>query len=141
MRKQILSLVVLSLAVMVQGYAQFALQVTVKNIKQPKGTIRVGLFDNEKDFLKKAVEGKVVQASGSEVVVIFEELKPGNYGLSVIHDENDNGELDRNFVGMPSEGFAFGNNAMGSFGPPDFDKTLVKIDGTPVKQEITLNHL
>jgi uncharacterized protein (DUF2141 family) len=113
----------------------------VKNIKTQKGSIRVGLFDNEKDFLKKAVEGKVVPASGSEVVVVFENLKPGTYGLSVIHDENENGELDTNFVGIPKEGFAFGNNATGTFGPPGFEKTTVKIDGTAVKQEITLKHL
>ena len=118
-----------------------SLEVTVKNIKEAKGTIRVGLFDNEKDFLEKAVVGKVVKASGIEVTVLFENLKPGDYGLSVIHDENENGELDKNIVGMPKEGFAFGNNSMGMFGPPDFEKAVVHLNGQKVVQVISLKYL
>ena len=107
--------------------AQSKLEVTVRKIKETKGSIRVGLFTNENDFLKKAAEGKVVKAKQGELTVVFENLKPGNYAVSVIHDENENGELDSNFVGMPTEGFAFGNNAMGTFGPPSFEKAKVVI--------------
>jgi uncharacterized protein (DUF2141 family) len=101
--------------------------VTVRNIKEAKGTIRVGLFTSEKDFLKKAAEGKVVKANAKEITVVFENLKSGDYAVSVIHDENENGELDSNMVGIPREGFAFGNNAMGAFGPPSFDKAKVSL--------------
>lgn len=107
--------------------AQAKLEVTVRNIKEAKGTIRVGLFTNENDFLKKAAEGKVVKAKRGELTVVFENLKPGDYAVSVIHDENENGELDSNMVGIPKEGFAFGNNAMGMFGPPSFEKAKVVI--------------
>lgn len=124
-----------------QASAQGSLEVTVKNIKEPKGTIRVGLFTNEKDFLKKAAIGKVVKATGTEITVVFENLQPGEYGLSVIHDENENGELDSNLIGIPKEGFAFGNNAMGMFGPPDFEKAKVKIENTEIRQEISLKYL
>jgi len=124
-----------------QANAQASLEVTVKNIKASKGTIRVGLFDNEKDFLKKAVFGKVVKATGTEITVVFENLQPGDYGLSAIHDENENGELDSNILGLPKEGFAFGNNAMGMFGPPDFEKAKVKIEDKLIRQEISLKYL
>lgn len=124
-----------------QASAQGSLEVTVKNIKEPKGTIRVGLFTSEKDFLKKAAIGKVVKATGTEITVVFENLQPGEYGLSVIHDENENGELDSNLIGIPKEGFAFGNNAMGMFGPPDFEKAKVKIENTEIRQEISLKYL
>jgi uncharacterized protein (DUF2141 family) len=98
-------------------FGQGKLEVTVQNIKESKGSIRVGLFDTEDNFLKEAFEGKVVKVSGNEVMVTFENLKSGSYGLSVIHDENENGELDTNMMGIPKEGFGFGNNAMGTFGP------------------------
>jgi uncharacterized protein (DUF2141 family) len=117
-----------------------SLEVTVQNIKDTKGSIRVGLFTNEKDFLKKASEGKIVKASSEEVKVLFENLKPGTYAVSVIHDENENGELDSNFMGIPKEGFAFGNNAMGTFGPPSFDESKVVIDKTTVVQVIKLKY-
>lgn len=122
------------------AYSQTSLEVTVKNIKENKGSIRVGLFTSEKDFLKKAHAGKVIKVSGPEVKVIFENLPPGEYAVSIIHDENDNGELDSNFMGIPREGFAFGNNAMGSFGPPPFEKAKVKLDKDPVNQVISLRY-
>ena len=122
-------------------FAQAKLEVTVKNIKAGKGTIRVGLFTNEENFLKDANEGKIVKASATEVTVVFENLKPGDYAVSVIHDENENGELDSNMMGMPKEGFAFGNNAMGMFGPPSFEKAKVTLGKEPAKQVINLKYL
>jgi uncharacterized protein (DUF2141 family) len=122
------------------AFAQSTIEVTIKNIKEQKGSIRVGLFSNADDFLKKAIEGKVVKANASEVKVVFENLKHGDYAVSVIHDENENGELDTNAIGMPKEGFAFGNNAMAMFGPPSFDKAKVNVNTAPVKQLIELKY-
>lgn len=122
-------------------YGQATLQVTVENIKETKGTIRVGLFASEEKFLKDVVEGKIVSASASEVTVIFESLKPGTYAVSVIHDANENGELDTNMIGIPNEGFAFGNNAMGMFGPPTFKEAQVVLkDKTKSQQSIKLKY-
>jgi uncharacterized protein (DUF2141 family) len=122
--------------------AQGKLEVVVKNIKVEKGTIMVGLFISEDSFLKNATFGKVIKANGTEVHVIFEGIKPGEYGLSIIHDENENGELDTNMMGIPTEGFAFGNNAMGMFGPPSFEKAKLKIeDKKSASQTITLKYL
>jgi uncharacterized protein (DUF2141 family) len=121
--------------------AQSQLQVSVENIRATKGTIRVGIFNSEDKFLKDAVEGKVVKAD-SRVTVIFENLKPGDYAVSVIHDENENGDLDSNVLGMPTEGFAFGNNAMGLFGPPSFEKAKVTLmNGSTVQQTLKLKYL
>lgn len=118
-----------------------SLEVKVNNIKSQTGTIRVGLFTNEKDFLKNAVMGKVVKPQGNEIVVVFENLEPGDYALSVIHDENENGILDSNGLGIPIEGFAFGNNAMGAFGPPSFGKAKTKIEGKDVSCIIKLKYM
>lgn len=137
--KSLFAIAVIALAASV-GFAQGKLQVTVKNIKTETGDIRVGLFTNENDFLKKASDGKVVKASGKEVTVVFENLKPGSYAVSVIHDENANGELDTNLMGIPKEGFAFGNNAMGTFGPPSFDKAKVEMEKSDLRQEIALKY-
>lgn len=140
MKKSFLTFVVMILA-LTSVIAQGSIEVTVKNIKEAKGSIRVGLFDKEENFLEKPIEGKVVKASNGDVTVVFEGLAPGNYAISIIHDENDNGELDSNMMGIPKEGFAFGNNAMGMFGPPDFDKAKISVNGQKVKQEITLKYM
>jgi uncharacterized protein (DUF2141 family) len=41
--------------------------------------------------------------------------------VSVFHDENSNGKIDRNFMGIPKEGVGASNDAEGRFGPPKFD--------------------
>lgn len=127
----------LSAAVM----AQSKIEVKVTNIREPKGNILIALFNNEGDFLEKAVQSKTIKADGKTVTILFENLAAGDYAVSVIHDENGNGELDKNFMGIPREGFAFGNNSMGTFGPPAFEKAKVTLDGKPVFQEVELKYM
>src|ERR1700754_4822616 len=116
----------LSLAALAAS-AQTKLTVTIENIKNEKGSIRLGVFDKEDDFLKKAIDGRVVKANGDKVTIVFDKLKPGKYAISVIHDENENTELDTKALGIPKEGIGFSNNVMGSFGPPSFEKASFTI--------------
>jgi uncharacterized protein (DUF2141 family) len=117
------------LAVMVfisaSAVAQHDMEVTIKNIKDPKGTIQLALYNNEADYLKKPLTGKVISANAKEVTVSFTNLKPGNYAISVYHDANANNEMDSNLIGIPKEPYGFSNNAMGRFGPPAFEDAKV----------------
>lgn len=118
--------------------AQGKLELTIKNIKEVKGTIRVALFNTEKDFLEQAIESKVVKVSGSEAQVVFDKLKPGEYAISVIHDVNENQELDKGFMGIPKEPYGFSNDARGKFGPPSYDESKLVVSGvvkTSIKVE------
>jgi uncharacterized protein (DUF2141 family) len=137
--KQILSLV-LFIILSIATFAQGKIQVTVSNIQPLKGAIRVGLFNNEDDFPDRAIAGKIEKVFSDKVIVTFEGLTAGDYAVSVFHDENENEKLDTNFMGIPKEGFGFGNNVMGTFGPPPFQKAKVKVDGNTVVQEISLRH-
>ncbi len=58
---------------------------------------------------KEAAKARI-DAKRGEVVYHFEDLAPGKYALQVMHDENDNGELDSNFLGIPTEGYGFSQN-------------------------------
>lgn len=121
--------------------AQGSLEITIRNLRNDNGNVRVGIF-REDNFLKKAVFGEVQKAANGTVVVVFDDLPAGEYALSVIHDENANEDLDSNALGIPKEGFAFGNNAMGFFGPPSFDNAKFRIDhGKRAKQVIDIRYL
>jgi uncharacterized protein (DUF2141 family) len=109
------------------GICQNNLQVTVNNIKGDKGNIMVGIFNSDETFLKKPLDGRMVKASGDSVTVVFENLKPGKYAISVLHDANKNKDLDQNKLGIPKEGFGFSNNVTGALGPPSFEKALVDL--------------
>lgn len=116
--------------------AQGRLEVTVNGIRDVKGSVWVGLFTNEADFPKKAAEGKIVKVTGSSIHVVFENLKTGNYAVSIFHDANANGKLDKNSLGIPKEGFGFGNNAMGTFGPPSFEKAKAVVEKEGVAKQV-----
>jgi uncharacterized protein (DUF2141 family) len=119
---------------------QTTIEVTITKIKPGKGNIRVGLF-NEANFLGKPVEGKEVKANSESVVIKFENVADGEYALSVIHDANENGTLDKSKLGIPKEGFAFSNDVMGKKGPPSFEKASFEVKGTTVvKQVLTMRY-
>ena len=42
-----------------------------------------------------------IVAGAHEATAVMENLPPGDYGVVVIHDENENKKLDRNFIGIP----------------------------------------
>jgi uncharacterized protein (DUF2141 family) len=133
-------LVIFLIGVPAIAWSQGSIEVKVTDIREAKGDVRVGLF-KEDGFLEKAIDGKVVKASGDGVTVVFENLPEGDYAVSVLHDENGNGEMDKNVMGIPKEGFAFGNNAMGTFGPPSFEKSKVSVKKEKVRQELKMKYM
>jgi uncharacterized protein (DUF2141 family) len=58
---------------------------------------------------------------------VWEHLPPGDYGVAVIHDENQNARLDRNFIGIPKEGFGFANNPHVGLSAPPFQAAIAHV--------------
>jgi uncharacterized protein (DUF2141 family) len=113
----------------------------VSNVKGSDGSVLVALFNDERHFLQKAVAAKVIAlAADSTTTVRFENMPPGEYAVSVIHDRNKNGKLDTSPTGFPKERFAFSNNAMGFFGSPAFGSAKVRIGDRPVEQVLRLRY-
>jgi uncharacterized protein (DUF2141 family) len=102
--------------------AQSTLVVNIKNIKNKNGGILIGLYDSTSNFPRKVATSKVVKVTDKDMEVSFSDIRPGNYAVSVLHDENQNKDLDTNKVGIPKEGYGFSNNVMGVVGPPSFRK-------------------
>ena len=102
--------------------AQSNLIVTIENLKNINGDILIGLYDNASNFPRKVATGKVVKVTEKLMKVTFPDIKPGNYAVSVLHDENQNKDMDQGRLGIPKEGYGFSNNVMGVMGPPSFKK-------------------
>ena len=96
------------------------LEVTVTGIRSAAGHVLVAVCDKD-TFLHETCryKGRVPAAIGS-VVVRIAGIPPGSYAAQAYADENDNGKIDRNFLGMPTEGIGFSNDAKMRFGPPAF---------------------
>jgi uncharacterized protein (DUF2141 family) len=97
-------------------------EVIVKNVKNEKGVLMVGLFNSEKTFTMQPLKGEMPAAKVGTITVVFKKIPAGKYAIAVFHDANQNGKLDTNFMGVPKEGFGFSNDVMGNFGPPSFEK-------------------
>jgi uncharacterized protein (DUF2141 family) len=102
--------------------------------KYNKGSIFFALYDSEANYMKSAVYSTKVKVTDKKAIVVVENLAPGNYGFSFFHDVNDNGKLNKNFLGIPKEPYGFSNNEKGTFGPPDFEKISFN-----VQQDLTLS--
>lgn len=118
-----------------------AIEVTVKKIDPPTGKIQIALVKKKENFppKEKPYRARRIKIDGqNEIRHIFREIPKGTYAISVFHDENEDNELNTNFLGIPVEDFGFSNNVMGSFGPPDFDEASFLLKENSHKVQIDL---
>jgi uncharacterized protein (DUF2141 family) len=100
----------------------------VTGIESTSGHVLVALYD-EGSFLRKPLKAMRLDPVRGKVTGTFKEVPEGIYALSVVHDENDNGKLDSNLVGIPVERYAFSNNPS-LWGAPRFSDARVTIAGS-----------
>jgi uncharacterized protein (DUF2141 family) len=61
------------------------------------------------------------------------DVPKGTWAVLVYQDANENGELDRNLLGIPKENYGFSRDAASRFGPPGFDDAVIE-----VRDEVTV---
>ncbi|MCH2187321.1 DUF2141 domain-containing protein, partial [Myxococcota bacterium] len=104
-----------------------------------EGEVRVALFADEHAFESSQPTSLTkTPAQVEDVWVTFENVAPGQYGISAFHDVNNNEKLDTSFIGLPKEPYGFSQNARGQFGPPGFKAIAFEVDSGPQTVEITL---
>lgn len=137
MKKSILTFIgiIAATAVLIAGESN-TLSVKIKKLKNTDGKLQVTLFDSEGNWLNNGEMQVVSVDNKSEVIVTFENVTPGTYAVSVVHDENNNGEMDTGLFGIPTEDYGFSNDAKGSFGPASFEDSKFEISAN---KEIEIN--
>ena len=129
------------------------LRITVEGIRSPHGTILIGLYDNIESFTR-AIElsdkegflndpnrfaAVALRANAAmKSAVVFTNLDPGQYAIILFHDENGNGKLDKNALGVPTEPYGFSNNVQGFLGPPAFKKAVMQVNADDKAVRIVL---
>jgi uncharacterized protein (DUF2141 family) len=112
------------------GAAQAAtVRVTVTGVRNARGHVLVALCTRE-TFLQPhcAYQGRAAAQAGA-VTIVIDGVPAGVYAAQAFHDEDDNGRLERSFLGMPEEGMGFSRDAKMRFGPPAFDAASVTVPG------------
>lgn len=95
-----------------------------------KGVINLSVYTSESTYMKSTNKKyKLEMLDGENKQIIIENLCINeNYSIAAFLDENDNGKLDKNFLGIPKEPYGFSKNVKGMFGPPDFEETKIYLD-------------
>lgn len=116
--------------------------VEITGLKEASGDVYIAVFDSDSTFLGEEVvqASKVVIADALDGDVVRTELQLplGEYAFSAFHDQDGDGELDTNFVGMPKEPIAMSNNAVGKFGPPKYEDAVFTLGVEPVIQRVIM---
>lgn len=106
------------------------LVIKIEGLSSNKGMVRVAVYNRPEGFpgdRKKAVKVFSVPARKEGVQLVLEALAPGRYAVAVLHDENENGVMDTNFIGYPQEGYGMSNNNLPTFRAPTFDEAAFEL--------------
>lgn len=128
MQSAILGRTLLSLALLGASLASHAasIEVKVQGVVGGKGQVKVAVCDKA-TFLKNCVHTASAPALQGETVVTVRDVPPGTWAVLSYQDVNDNGELDRNVIGIPKENYGFSRDARGRFGPPSFEDAAFEV--------------
>lgn len=105
-----------------------SITVTINEIEEQKGQIVFMLFNSEEGFPKetdKAYKKGMVKKFSTSATYTFENVPYGTYAIAVFHDENGDGEIKSNFLGIPKE--PVGASNMTKMGKPSFDKCSITL--------------
>jgi uncharacterized protein (DUF2141 family) len=108
------------------------LTIAVSGFRNDKGQAGVAVFRSPKGFPSdhsQAAVGRALPIRDGKVRLTIDRLPPGRYAILVLHDENANGKMDTNLLGIPVEGYGVSKDARRPFGPPLFEQAAFKVRG------------
>jgi len=108
----------------------YDISIKVQAIESLEGSIYIGLYKTAQTF---ASTTQYVKSHNSNIVTkkvehTFRNIPSGTYAIAVFHDKNKNGKLDKNFLGIPKEGYGFSNNPKVGFSQPTFQQSSFELN-------------
>jgi uncharacterized protein (DUF2141 family) len=117
--------------------------VRVTGLHSDQGHVGCVLFSDASAFpghTERARGRMFVVPRGREAICDFAAVERGTYAIATFHDENANGRMDQNFIGIPTEGTGCSNDARGRFGPPHFDDARFGYAGGMLTVPVTMHY-
>ena len=117
------------------------LTVTFQGLKAKTGAVMLSLVSSEDAYADKAPATGQAMApvSGETAAATFKGLAPGRYAIKAFHDVNGDGKMATNPFGMPTEPFAFSNNAHGNLGPAKWADAAFEVKAGANAQTIDID--
>ena len=117
--------------------------VTVSGFRNAKGKVDALLFvspegfpeDDSKAFDKDEVS---IDPDTMTAQIVFKDVPRGSAAVTVLHDENMNRKIDKNFFGIPKEGYGTSNNPKKAWHEPKWDEAAFPVDAPEITVPIKL---
>lgn len=122
---------------------QLRLRIETGPVRHSRGTVRLLLFRSKAGWphdWNRAWKRLNLAARKGSAVFIIPAMPAGRWAVSVYHDENNDGRLNRNLFGAPSEGYGLSRDAVRRFGPPRFKDAVLYLHGKTVSVQIPLHY-
>jgi uncharacterized protein (DUF2141 family) len=105
------------------------LTVELRDLTPNMGRVIVAIYDHAQDFPipERRLALQSVTVDKDAATVVFRALHPNRYAVAAYQDANNNGRLDRNLFGVPTEHYGFSNDARALMGPPSFEAAAVDV--------------
>jgi uncharacterized protein (DUF2141 family) len=101
------------------------LKILVGKVSNAKGVVGVLVFNSAQGWPEdnaRAFRATDVPAHPGQLQIVLPNLPDGIYAVVVLHDENENRKLDRNWYGAPKEQWGMSNNPSVHMSAPSFDQ-------------------
>jgi uncharacterized protein (DUF2141 family) len=138
----IIAAIALNIPAITAAYAADApanLEVAFKGIEVQKGAVMFGVYDSEEAYNKgTSINGARVVADKADIAAMIEGLPAGRYAIKAFHDIDGDGKMSSNPFGMPTEPFAFSNDAKGAMGPASWADAAFDVKAGGTKISITI---
>jgi uncharacterized protein (DUF2141 family) len=117
-----------------EGQCQAKIVASITGLRNDKGVCRACLFTSAASFAGDGAPYKcsTVGVRSKMAEVSFTDVPAGTYAMSVFHDSNNNNAMDKNFLGIPKEGYGASGNKLPFAAAPVFkdNKFVVAINTT-----------
>ena len=111
--------------------AQYSdIYIKINNIKEVKGHIQIGLYNDPELFPKVDKQYKVYyfKVTANTMNYTIKGLKQDQYALAIFHDLNSDTICNKNILGIPTEDFGFSNNVRPFLSPPSFEDAKIVLN-------------
>ncbi len=122
------------------GLADAVVIVAVTNVRSGRGSVRAVLCVRQEFLTKHCKLEQAVPAHPGKVEVTFPDVAPGHYAVQAWHDENGDGVIERDLLGIPFEGVGFSRDPRLFLGPPRFRDAEFTFDGSEVELSLRLRY-
>jgi uncharacterized protein (DUF2141 family) len=116
-----LGAVSLTMPTLAQSRDQATIILKVTGFRSERGQVQIAVFNAPEKWPKDPAYSSTIDVNSPTVTWKINDVPFGDYAVAVFHDENRNGKMDKNLLGIPVEAYGFSNNQRVTFGPPKWE--------------------